>query len=126
MTQKKFFSLEEANALVPQLLNDVSQIQSLTGDLMNKYPDVKNAWENHKYNGGSLDGASYLNSALKVNRLVSDLESMGCVVKGIKEGLVDFPSVRDGREIYLCWKAPEQEIRFWHEMDAGFAGRQPI
>ncbi len=126
MPVKKYFTLEEANSMIPQLLKDVPEIQALSSDLMNRFPDVKNAWEKHKYNGGSVDGAAYLNSALKINRVVNDLESKGCVVKGIKEGLVDFPSIREGREIYLCWKAPEKEIRYWHDMDAGFAGRQPI
>jgi len=126
MAEKKFFTVEEANSIVPQLLKEVLRIQGLTSDLRNKYPDVKNAWEKHKYNGGSVQGTQYLGTALQLNRIMNDLESKGCIIKGIKEGLVDFPSLRDGREVYLCWKAPEKEIQFWHEIDSGFAGRQPL
>jgi hypothetical protein len=126
MAEKKYFTLDEANAVIPQLLQNVPKIQALESDLRNKYPDVQNAWEKHKYNGGSPQGTAYLGTALKLNRIMSDLESKGCIIKGIKEGLVDFPSLRDGREVYLCWRTPEKEIRFWHEIDAGFAGRQPI
>ncbi len=126
MAEKKLFTLEEANSIVPQLLNQVPRIQELASDLRNKYPDVRNAWEKHKSNGGSTQGAQYLEAALQLNGIMKDLETKGCIVKGIKEGLVDFPSLRDGREVYLCWKAPEKEIRYWHEIDSGFAGRQPI
>lgn len=126
MADKKYFTLEEANSIVPQLLNQVPQIQGLASDLRDKYPDVRNAWEKHKSNGGSVQGTQYLDAALQLNGIMKDLESKGCIVKGIKEGLVDFPSLRDGREVYLCWKAPEKEIKFWHEIDSGFSGRQPI
>jgi len=126
MSQKKYFTLEEANSIVPQLLNEVPRIQTLASDLQNKYPDVKNAWEKHKYNGGSVEGTLYLGTALRLNKIMSDLEGKGCIVKGIKEGLVDFLAIREGREVYLCWKAPEKEIQFWHEIDSGFAGRQRI
>lgn len=126
MPQKKFFTLEEANSMVPQLLKEVPRIQTLASDLRTKYPDVKNAWQQHRYNGGSVEGTMYLGTALRLNGIMSDLESKGCIIKGIKEGLVDFPSIRDGREIYLCWKAPEKEIQFWHEIDSGYAGRKRI
>jgi hypothetical protein len=126
MKEKKFFTLDEANTVIPQLLKNVPRIQELESDLRNKYPDVKNAWEKHKFNGGSVQGTQYLGTALQLNRIMSDLESKGCIIKGIKEGLVDFPSLRDGREVYLCWRAPEKEIKYWHEIDSGFAGRQPI
>jgi len=126
MAEKKFFTLEEANSIIPRLLLEVPKIQGLTSDLRNNFPDVKNAWEKHKYNGGSVQGTQYLGAALKLNRIINDLESKGCIIKGIKEGLVDFLSLRDGREVYLCWRAPEKKIQFWHEIDSGFAGRQPI
>ncbi len=97
MAEKKFFTLEEANTIVPQLLREVPRIQGLVSDLQNKYPDVKNAWEKHKYNGGSVQGTQYLGAALQLNRIMKGLESKGCTIKVIKEGLVDFPCLRYGR-----------------------------
>jgi hypothetical protein len=126
MAEKKFFTLNEANAIIPQLLQNVPRIQELESDLRSKYPDIKNAWEKHKNNSGSVQGTQYLGVALQLKRIMTDLESKGCIIKGIKEGLVDFPALREGREIYLCWRAPEKEIQFWHEINSGFAGRQPI
>ncbi len=126
MTSKKLFTLEEANAFVPQLLDWVPEIQKLSGSMNRDFPDIRNAWEKAKWNGGSAEGTGYLNVVLKYNHLIREIELVGCEIKGIREGLVDFPSIREGREVYLCWRMPEKEIRFWHGLDAGFAGRQPI
>ncbi len=126
MPTNKFFTLEEANSYIPQLLQDVPRIQKLSFELGSKFPDVKKAWEKAKFNGGSVEGVGYLAVALKLNKLVEGIESKGIIIKGIKDGLVDFPALRDGREVYLCWKVPEQEIQYWHDINAGFSGRKPI
>jgi hypothetical protein len=126
MPSKKLFTLDEANAFVPQLLDLVPQIQKLSVSLSNDFPDIKNAREKAKWNGGSDQGVDYLNAVLKYNDLMHRIEGMGCEVKGIREGLVDFPSLREGREVYLCWRMPEKEILFWHHLNTGFSGRKPI
>jgi hypothetical protein len=68
-----------------------------------------------------------LNSIVtKFYQAIEDLENTGVVIKGIEEGLLDFPSKRFDEEVWLCWKAGEKEIKFWHEKDVGFSGRKPI
>ena len=126
MPSKKLFTLDEANAFVPQLLDLVPKIQKLSASLNNNFPDIKNARDKAKWNGGSDQGVDYLNAVLKYNELMRKIEEMGCEVKGIREGLIDFPSLREGREVYLCWRMPEKEILFWHDLNAGFSGRKPI
>jgi hypothetical protein len=126
MPSKKLFTLDEANAFVPQLLDLVPKIQKLSVSLNNNFPDIKNARDKAKWNGGSDQGVDYLNAVLKYNDMIRKIEEMGCEVKGIREGLVDFPSLREGREVYLCWRMPEKEILFWHDLSAGFTGRKPI
>ena len=126
MPSKKLFTLDEANAFVPQLLDLVPRIQKLSISLNNDFPDIKNAREKAKWNGGSDQGVDYLNAVLTYNDLMHRIEGMGCEVKGIREGLVDFPSLREGREVYLCWRMPEKEILFWHDLNTGFSGRKPI
>ena len=126
MPSKKLFTLDEANAFVPQLLDLVPKIQKLSVSLNNNFPDIKNARDKAKWNGGSDQGVDYLNAVLKYNDLIRKIEEMGCEVKGIREGLIDFPSLREGREVYLCWRMPEKEILFWHDLNAGFTGRKPI
>ena len=124
--KNKYFSVEEANAIIPELLVNVPRLQGLMEDLTKKYPDVNKAREKAQFNGGSLQGADYINCVLNINYLTEQLESKGLILKGIKHGLVDFLSMRNGREVYLCWKVPEQSIEYWHDIEAGFAGRQRI
>ena len=126
MPSKKLFTLQEANTFVPQLLDLVPKIQKLTISLSNDFPDIKNAREKAKWNGGSEQGVGYLAAVLKYNNFMHKIEEIGCEVKGIREGLVDFPSIREGKEVYLCWRMPEKEILFWHDLNTGFAGRKPL
>ena len=65
-------------------------------------------------------------SAEGVSSLGEEVQDMGCELKGIEEGLIDFRTEMDGREVYLCWKFGEERIDWWHELDTGFAGRQPL
>ena len=58
--------------------------------------------------------------------IVSELEQIGVVVKDLDAGLLDFPAVRHGREVQLCWHVGEESVEFWHELEAGFRGRKPI
>ena len=124
--KNKYFSVEEANAIIPELLVNIPRLQGLLQDLTEKYPDVNKAREKAQFNGGRLQGADYINCVLNINYLTEQLESKGLILKGIKHGLVDFLSMRNGREVYLCWKVPEQRIEYWHDIEAGFAGRQRI
>jgi hypothetical protein len=65
-------------------------------------------------------------AATALQQLIDELDATGAVLKGIDEGLLDFPSLREGRVVYLCWRLGEDTISYWHEMDTGFAGRQPL
>jgi hypothetical protein len=60
------------------------------------------------------------------DKLIAKINDLGCEIKDIEQGLVDFPALREGREVYLCWRLGEEEVAFWHELDAGFGGRQPL
>ncbi len=64
--------------------------------------------------------------AEKINRYLQELEAVGCVFKGFEAGLVDFYSLRQDRPIFLCWRLGEERITYWHEIESGFSGRQPI
>ena len=62
----------------------------------------------------------------EINALIEKVQGMGIELKDTETGLVDFRSIREGREVYLCWKLGEEHVSFWHEIDDGFAGRQPL
>ena len=125
-SKKIIYTLEEANALVPQLLRDVPIIQKLKRMMSEDFPDIENARQNAKFNGGSVQGGQYLRVVLLFAEMCRVLQSKGCILKGVEQGLVDFYSIREGREVFLCWRNPETEIKYWHDIDAGFAGRQTI
>ena len=63
---------------------------------------------------------------MQVNAQLQHLKDLGVVLKDFNRGLVDFPHLRDGREVYLCWELDEDDIEFWHDIDAGYAGRERL
>jgi hypothetical protein len=76
--------------------------------------------------GGGWPGRPVAQATLDLQRSVAELQAADIVVRDVVRGLVDFPAVRDGDEVYLCWLVDEPEIEHWHELDAGFAGRRPL
>jgi hypothetical protein len=77
-------------------------------------------------NGGGEPGKVVSEAFLELQRSLGELQAMDVVLRDLERGLVDFPSMRDGREVYLCWESGEGEIGFWHDTDAGFGGRRPL
>lgn len=74
--------------------------------------------------GGSYPSRDVAGPLVTLSRAIADLESVEVVLRDIDSGLVDFPAIRDGAEIYLCWRLGEEEIRYWHPVDVGFTGRR--
>jgi hypothetical protein len=66
------------------------------------------------------------NSTARLKKLFETFEEIGCVVKDLDIGLIDFPALYRGKEVYLCWRLGESDIGFWHPTDEGFSGRRPI
>jgi Uncharacterized conserved protein (DUF2203) len=76
--------------------------------------------------GGSYPGPAVAHALVECNRALGELEAVDVILRDVDRGLIDFPAIRDGEEIYLCWLLDEDEIGFWHEPDTGFAGRRPL
>jgi hypothetical protein len=76
--------------------------------------------------GGGWPGRAVAEATLVLQRAVADLQSADIVVRDVMSGLVDFPAVRDGEEVYLCWLVDEPDIGWWHGLDTGFAGRRRL
>jgi hypothetical protein len=76
--------------------------------------------------GGGWPGVAVAAATLRLQRCVAELQGADIVVRDLARGLVDFPAIRDGAEVYLCWLVHEAEIGYWHELDAGFAGRRRL
>ena len=120
------FTLSEARSLIPKLRKLLARVVSQREILANLRPEIDLARENALNNGGSRVGPVYLSNLIEFTEAVQRVQQLGVHVKDFRNGLVDFPHERDGRIVYLCWKPDEDEITWWHEMDAGFAGRKPL
>jgi hypothetical protein len=77
-------------------------------------------------NGGGEGSARYAEAALTFSRGLRQIEAWGVVVRDLDSGICDFRARRGDRDVYLCWQVGEERIAYWHELDAGFRGRQPL
>ncbi len=125
----KLFSVEEANALLPTVRRIAEAISRAHARLMQSQAEARLAAEaaTQSGGGGMADGASYVASLVALAERAVELEALGVQLKDFERGLVDFPSLRDGRVVLLCWQLGEGDrLEWWHETEAGFAGRQPL
>ena len=122
----KTFSLDEANALVPQIAELLEELASERDQLANMGIKLESMLQHANGNGSSKAGSEYAMVLQSFNAHLSFFQDLGCDLKDLDHGLVDFPSIRDGKLVYLCWRRGEDQVRYWHDLDAGFAGRQPL
>jgi hypothetical protein len=129
---ERLFTVAEARAMLPRVRVLIEALQ-----------ESKTAFDRHREAVAVLasrtgEDAAHLNAPLarhqqetqrlaaELRRLLEDVAALGVEVKGIDQGLIDFPSERDGRVVYLCWMSGEPDIAWWHDLDTGFRGRRPL
>lgn len=120
------FTLAEARALLPQVKQQMALAQAARREIVERQPEMWPVLKAAAGNGGSKQAGELLGAFRQLETSVKGIMALGVLVKDVDSGLVDFPGVRAGREIYLCWHAGEDDIAFWHDIDKGFAGRQEI
>jgi hypothetical protein len=125
LVYERHFTREEANALLPQLTAMLSQLQDSKDELTDAEAHEALS-EAAPANGGGEEGRQVGVAFLEVRRLLETIEQSGIVLRDIDRGLVDFPALLEDREIYLCWELGEDEVAFWHDMDSGYGGREPL
>jgi hypothetical protein len=130
----KRFTLREAEQLLPQIRDWMREAVSLKTRYDEAERAVRALTERIMVMGGIIvdskraaeDKARRENAGLHLKSILESIQESGCVVKDLDKGLVDFPTLLRGQEVYLCWKMGESGIRYWHGVDEGFAGRKPI
>jgi len=124
----KIFTVQEANALLPEVRIIAGKIQRAHRNLSRFRDDAKKAAEGAEQGGGGMaNGVAYATVLTELTTQLAELEALGVQLKDFERGLVDFPSLRDGRVVLLCWQLGEgDELEWWHDVDAGFAGRTPL
>ena len=132
----KTFTVSEAHTLLPTVGPLIEQLQALQRSIVQTNHQLDDAV------GKLAQGNGYPIQAIKTSirdltthqlqlieafqSVLQQLEGLGCLLKDLTMGLVDFYSVRDGEPIFLCWKLGEDRIRFWHALESGYAARQPL
>lgn len=128
----KHFTRQEAEALLPTVEPLLKDIQRWRGELESLAERLAEQRARSLGNGHtrSADEDNPQVAAheleLRIRASVEQILALGIEVKDLETGLIDFPALRDGRTVYLCWRLGEDRIAWWHEVDAGFAGRTPL
>ena len=122
-----YFSVNQANEILPTVIKKFDYAKKMKVEVMKMEQQLTSEMTSttslEEYNMVKRK----LNSSItKFYQSIEDLENTGVSLKGLDEGLLDFPAKRFDKEIWLCWKEGETEIKFWHEKDTGFMGRKPI
>jgi hypothetical protein len=119
----KLFTIEQARALLPiigPLLEELRAAQAVMAD------GHEHLAEHAPTNGGGVEGKDFLDAMSASSRNIAKLNEAGVVVRDPSSGLIDFPSERDGENVYLCWRLGEETIAWWHPTTSGFADRRPL
>lgn len=125
------FTVAEANALLPEIVPLLMEMRARKVELDTALAELETLTPAMRLNGHAAEARSLEarihESSMELAAGVDHLRDQGIEIKSIDHGLIDFPSVRGNRVVFLCWRLGEgAEIRFWHEIDAGFAGRRPL
>ena len=122
-----YFTIATANEILPKVINKFKTVVNYKNEIVKIEQELNTSLSPGNTFDQYVKIKQKLNSAVtKFYQSIEDLEKTGVVIKGIEEGLLDFPSKRFDEEVWLCWKNGEKEIKFWHEKDSGFNGRKPI
>ena len=125
MIHDRHFTVEEANRLIELVRPMLEQLRAAKDELLDD--EAREALsEASPTNGGGDPGRQVGEAFLEVRRILVELTEAGIVVRDVDRGLIDFPSVRAGQEVYLCWQLGEEHVAWWHDLESGFSGREPL
>jgi hypothetical protein len=124
----KLFTVEEANDLIPTVRPKLQKIRVQYEKIAVYRSSAKAAAASAESGGGGMEsGSNYVKILYQIGKLTTEIGEIGVQIKDYSRGLIDFPCWRDGRVVLLCWQLGEgDEIEWWHEVEAGFSGRQPL
>lgn len=131
MVPVRLFTLADANRTLPLVARIVAEVRDAHGEWQRALGRYELLSGGARVPDGEtpelIDARTTVRGcAQRVDGCLDELEAIGCVFKGFDQGLVDFPSLRDDRPVFLCWKLGEQRVEFWHEVDEGYGSRHPI
>ena len=122
----RYFTFQEASQTLEFIRPLMEEVVTICRKIIADQPDIWPAIEKSAGNGGNPVLNKLVDSFEQLDDLLHRVQATGVLIKDIETGLLDFPALRNEKEVYLCWKVGEERIGYWHEVEAGFAGRQPI
>lgn len=132
-TDRRYFTVEQANKTLPlvrAIVADIVEQWKVVSELEERLAPMlaeRRRGQGDPYSEELAHSQAELETARDaLRRYLEELEKLGVELKGAHNGLCDFPSLKDGREVYLCWKLGEPEIQHWHDLEAGYTGREPL
>ena len=126
MSEERIFTRTEAIGLLPRLrgiLDDAGEVWRRMKELN---PEIQKVRDKVPLDGFSPDGVEYVHAVSRLMFLLHQVKEMGVLLKDVEKGLCDFPYIKGGRMVYLCWHLGEDSIDYWHDLETGFAGREPL
>jgi hypothetical protein len=124
--QARTYTLAEARAALPQVKLLMAKIQAARQAILRLRPTAWPALQKAAANGGSKAAGEVALHTIALEEGVKGILAMGIYIKDLDHGILDFLGMRDGHEVLLCWRYGEDELNFWHDVNAGFGGRQAI
>jgi hypothetical protein len=124
--EERTFTVAEATSLLPQLRTVLTEVGQEWEHIRELNPEIQKARDAAPLDGFSKFGVEYVQSVSHLMFLIHQITDLGVVLKDAEKGLCDFPYIKDGRIVYLCWQLCEDSIQYWHEVENGFAGREPL
>jgi hypothetical protein len=120
----RYFTIKSANEALPDIIEKFNNLKKQKNEITKTEQELQSSVSNFEE---YMIQKQKLNSEMtKFYQLIEGLEATGVSLKGLDQGLLDFPSRRFDEDVWLCWKDGETEIKFWHDMNSGFDGRKPI
>jgi len=126
LMEERIFTLAEAQNLIPVLQSLLQEITEVWSHVREVNPKVQKARDAAAFDGFSKAGVQYVESVSHLMLLIHQIRDLGVLLKDPEKGLCDFPYLRQGRVVYLCWQLGEEHIEYWHDIETGFAGRERL
>lgn len=122
----KYFTVEEANAILPKIEPLLRNIADRRSKIIRSKEEIIEMLELGYVDVGGKTASELVNDFIAIEKMIGRIQAYGCAIKDLNTGLIDFLSIRDEREVYLCWRFGEPQVEYFHELHTGFGGRKPL
>ena len=122
---KKHYTVEEARALLPKVRKWLTRLTDLRANLEKQEKRVESLMSPGREIGGNAVN-SWVRTVADIKEMLQEFQDREIQIKDLNRGLIDFPAIIGGKEVFLCWEQDEEDIEFWHDLDTGYAGRERL